>query len=134
MEKVGPSVIQRFKYDELPDAVLLNNGSIWFKHYVISSHAICRFIERTGLPIESIVPSLASGVIAILSEQKKMRIYQMIREAEEKGCYVLVFGYCYFVICINPKGNYHVVKTVITSGQFPSRYFKRINKMQAAYI
>lgn len=106
--------LKRIHVDGAPDAVMLQGGSILFKHYTISLHAIDRFVERCDRPAEDILPMLNNAVLACVERARRAGVKRVIRVAEERGGYVLFCQDCYFVIVPDDKVGSHVVTTVMT--------------------
>lgn len=106
--------LKRLDIEGLPEAVMTKGGSIIFRHYMISQHAIDRFVERCDLPAADVVPMLHGAVLACMTRSKSVGIRRVIRVAESRGGYVLLNGYCYFVIVPDGKHGMHVVTTVMT--------------------
>lgn len=106
--------LKRIHVDGAPDAVMLQGGSILFKHYTVSLHAIDRFVERCDRPAEDILPMLNNAVLACVERARRAGVKRVIRVAEERGGYVLFHQDCYFVIVPDDKVGSHVVTTVMT--------------------
>lgn len=106
--------LKRIPVDGAPEAVMMQGGSILFRHYTISLHAIDRFVERCDRPAADILPMLHNAVLACLERAKRAGIKRVIRVAQERGGYVLFYETCYFVVVPDPKTGSHVVTTVMT--------------------
>lgn len=106
--------LRRIVADGVPEAVLMPGGSIQFRHYTISLHAIDRFVERYGKPADHMVPMLHNAFLADENRAKVKGIKRVIRVAESRGGYVLISGCCYFIVLPDPVTGRHVVTTVMT--------------------
>lgn len=106
--------LKRWNIDGLPEAVMLRGGAIRFRHYLISVHAIDRFVERSDLSARDIVPMLDSAYLACASRSRSAGARRVIRTAESRGGYVLLSGFCYFIVVPDAKTGLHVVSTVMT--------------------
>lgn len=90
----------------------MSNG-IQFKHYVVSSHALERFEERTGKPVEKFFDYLDRAVIFDPSRTKSMRWKHNYAAACQDGSYILKTGLIHFVV--KPTNTGHVIKTVMVA-------------------
>lgn len=106
--------LRRIVADGLPEAVMMPGGSIQFRHYTISLHAIDRFVERYEKPADEMIPMLHSAFLADEKRAKVKGIKRVIRVAESRGGYVLMSGCCYFIVLPDPDSGRHVVTTVMT--------------------
>lgn len=104
---------QRIEFEYLPEAVVLKKGSILFRHYMISLHAVDRFVERCGKPAKEIVRMLHEAVLAD-SRKSRPSIRRVINNVENEGGYVLFNRPAFFIIKPDDSVGYHVVSTVIT--------------------
>lgn len=93
---------------------MLQGGSMIFRHYTISLHAIDRFVERSDRPAEDILPLLHNAVLACVHRAKRAGIKRVIRVAEERGGYVLFCENCYFIVVPDGKNGSHTVTTMMT--------------------
>lgn len=106
--------LRRVDVDGMPEAAMTNAGNIIWRHYLISAHAIDRFVERCERPAEEFIPMLSSAFLACPSRARSARIRKRIVAAEARKGYVLLNGQCYFIVVPNEKGDQHIVKTVLS--------------------
>ena len=108
------SQLQRIEHQDLPTAVILRTGAIRFRHYLITIHALDRFVQRCELGAHEIIPTLHYSVLACLERCRNIAIRRVIRKAEQRGGYVLLNKSCYFIVSPDKESGLHVVATVMT--------------------
>lgn len=115
-----PTQLKRIELEYMPEAVVLRSGAMRFRHYLISLHAIDRFVERCEKPAKEIIRMLHEAVLAD-SRKAKQSIRRVINNVENDGGYVLYNSPAFFIVKQDDEAGYHVVSTVIT----PDRYITR---------
>lgn len=105
--------LKRIELEYMPEAVVLRSGAMRFRHYLISLHAIDRFVERCEKPAKEIIRMLHEAVLAD-SRKARPAIQRVISNVEDSGGYVLFNRPAFFIIKQDEKDGFHVVSTVIT--------------------
>ncbi|MGL4458396.1 MAG: hypothetical protein ACRCUB_08365 [Plesiomonas shigelloides] len=105
--------LRRIELDFLPEAVVLKSGAIRFRHYLITKHAIDRFVERCEKPSVDIIPMLHDAVLAEI-HRAKLSIRRVLRNVDRHGGYVLYNSPAFFIVKQDEECGYHVISTVIT--------------------
>ncbi len=100
---------------------MMPGGSIHFRHYTVSLHAIDRFVERCNRPAGEILPLLHKAYVAYEHRARRSGIRRVIRVAEQRGGYVLSCQQCYFIVVPDTKTDRHVVTTVLSPPSMTNR-------------
>lgn len=93
----------------------MTNEGVIYRHYLITKHAIERYIERVRNTVDELFVSIDRSVIADAQQAKDHRVQQQIRRSESDGGYALLDPETntYYFLAIG-KGRFHVICTVMT--------------------
>lgn len=89
---------------------LLKNGSIEFKQYKITSHAISRYKERVRDDVSELISDISGAGLFTEKKNSNNLVRSLIRRSENKGCHILRNKDALFIV----KSDSNEVLTVIT--------------------
>ena len=110
------------KRDDIPEAIILETGAIRFRHYLISVHAIDRFMQRTNGGLTDLMEALHDSVLALPERSRHYGIQRAFERNDSAGGYTLKYKSVFFFIQIDPDRGYHVVATIMTKWNMTRGY------------
>ncbi|EOF7793580.1 hypothetical protein ACFXTU_002339 [Salmonella enterica] len=94
------------------DPVMELYGSVYYRHYRITRHAIDRYIERIGGDLGNMIADLEnSWLFDVNKKGLKRSCCATAAKCERKGGYVLCNGRAMFLI--RPAAHQHIILTTI---------------------
>lgn len=89
-----------------------SSGHAYYRHYLITGHAIDRYIERIGGDLRNMIADLDNAwLFDTTSKKLTRRMCVLIARHERKGGWALTNGKAIFII--RPKTHQHVIVTTL---------------------
>ncbi len=111
--------------DDIPEAIILETGAIRFRHYLISIHAIDRFMQRTDGDLFGMIETLHDAVLAIRERSNHYALRRAFERNDEAGGYTLKNKNVFFFVQIDAERGYHVIATVMTTRTMTRSYYQK---------
>ena len=105
---------------------MAKTGCVFFRHYLITSHAIDRYQQRVGGDVASMIADISTAWWFDAGDRTLPRhVCLRVANQERKGGYALCNNNMMFMI--EPAGDRHVIVTTLLVDEYSNRSFV-INK------
>lgn len=93
--------------------IMTASGCVQFRHYMVTVHAIERYIERIGGDVGNLILDLKNALFDVSKKGIPRSLYASVARCEREGGYGLRHDKAIFLI--KPKARQHVIVTTLSA-------------------